>query len=561
METKMKGTILLVDDEPANLGILCEYLEVAGEYKVLMATSGESALRQAARAKPDMILLDVKLPGMDGFEICRRLKENETTQDIPIVFLSAVTETEEKVTALELGAMDYITKPFRLAEVLARVEKHLTIHKLQKSLEERNAQLEREIAARKQAEETLRRRNRDLILLNQAGQALNSTLELDAVLTVILRAVRDLLGVLNSSIWLLEPETSAASSESEAILICRHMASSQSASIRGWRVPVSQGIVGWTVRNRRGIIVPDTRDDPHHYKDIDQHTEREIRSILAVPLWEQRTVTGVLEVVDTMPQKFMPSDLQAIESLAAAASVAIQNARLYAQTQQDAQTKADLLQEVNHRVSNNLTAIVGLLHAERRYAPATAGESRAAIETMLARLAQRVTGLARVHRMLSQSQWAPVRLSDLADQIIEDALSSLPPQQHINVHFDPSPVEVSPRQAGNLALIITELATNTVKHAMGGRATGRIAVSSLYEDEEMRRRGDEGARGQVGTILFEYRDDGPGYPETVLGLEEHDVGLYLIQRLAQSLQGTVTLANDGGAVTRLRFETEDRDRT
>jgi PAS domain S-box-containing protein len=138
----MTNQILIVDDEPNNLDVLRNCLREAG-FKVLVAQNGEKALKRVNHIKPDLILLDVMMPGMDGFETCRRLKENEVTKDTPIIFITAKTESVDKVEGLELGAVDYITKPFQAVEVVARVNKHLTIHNLQKQLEAKNAQLQK----------------------------------------------------------------------------------------------------------------------------------------------------------------------------------------------------------------------------------------------------------------------------------------------------------------------------------------------------------------------------------------------------------------------------------
>ncbi|MDM8529701.1 PAS domain S-box protein [Anaerolineales bacterium HSG25] len=155
MKHENKGTILVIDDEPANLGVLFAQLEQA-HFKMLIAEDGAGALKRVERLKPDIILLDVRLPDIDGFELCRHLKSKEGLAGVPIIFLSAQMNTADKLKGLELSAVDYITKPFEAAEVVARVEKHLTIRNLQKQLEEKNAQLQQEIAERKQAEESLR---------------------------------------------------------------------------------------------------------------------------------------------------------------------------------------------------------------------------------------------------------------------------------------------------------------------------------------------------------------------------------------------------------------------
>ena len=147
--------ILLVDDTPENLKVLRQTLEAEG-YSILVATSGEAALKVASRARPDIVLLDVVMPGMDGFETCRRFKQDVVTQDIPLIFITARAETEAVVEGFRAGGVDYIVKPFQAEEVLIRVQTHLKIdrlaHELARKNEElsrTNRQLQEEIAQRK----------------------------------------------------------------------------------------------------------------------------------------------------------------------------------------------------------------------------------------------------------------------------------------------------------------------------------------------------------------------------------------------------------------------------
>jgi len=141
MKQDNKSTILIVDDNPNNLGVLSDYLQKA-DFKVLIAESGKSAIRRLEYLKPDIILLDVVMSaGISGFETCRKLKNNLQVRDIPVIFMSALSDTLDKVKGFELGAVDYITKPFQQEEVLARIHTQLTISQLQKDLRTKNKQL------------------------------------------------------------------------------------------------------------------------------------------------------------------------------------------------------------------------------------------------------------------------------------------------------------------------------------------------------------------------------------------------------------------------------------
>jgi len=133
MTKGLTGFILIVDDNPTNLDVISESLSNKG-YKVAIATSGERALQQVERKPPDLILLDIMMPGIDGFETCRRLKANPRTCHIPIIFMTALTDTDNKVQALNLGAVDYVTKPFQEQEVIARLKTHLELHYLTQNL-------------------------------------------------------------------------------------------------------------------------------------------------------------------------------------------------------------------------------------------------------------------------------------------------------------------------------------------------------------------------------------------------------------------------------------------
>ena len=128
--------ILLVDDNPNNLKLLSEAIQGC-DWKALMAIDGESAIEQTVYARPDLILLDVMMPGIDGFEVCRRLKNDPITENIPVIFMTALSNSTDKVTGLEIGAVDYITKPFQQEEVIARLKLHLKISHLTRTLEER----------------------------------------------------------------------------------------------------------------------------------------------------------------------------------------------------------------------------------------------------------------------------------------------------------------------------------------------------------------------------------------------------------------------------------------
>ena len=138
---QLSGTVLVVDDTPGNLRVLVESLSNRG-LKVLVATDGKSAIERATYGQPDLILLDVIMPGIDGFETCRIFKEKPETRDIPVIFMTALSDTSQKVKAFEVGAVDYVTKPFEEEELIARVDAHLTIRQLQADLLRRNHQLE-----------------------------------------------------------------------------------------------------------------------------------------------------------------------------------------------------------------------------------------------------------------------------------------------------------------------------------------------------------------------------------------------------------------------------------
>jgi PAS domain S-box-containing protein len=294
-----------------------------------------------------------------------------------------------------------------------------------------------------------------------------------------------------------------------------------------------------------GDIIPAVRKgQPYVLHDITARTNRNpleealhragLHAYFGVPLIAGDDLIGVLSIA-FHTNDIAPETIEIAQEVADSLAIAIHQAKLHEQTQQNAQVKTELLCEVNHRVSNNLTALVGILNVEARYARR---EKKDDVLAVVTRLTGRVKGLATAHRMLSQSRWKPVPLSELAVKVLEAALNARPPDQYIHLNVTPTALEVSSRQADKLALIFNELATNTIKYGLAERQESVIKV-------HIARDGD--------WIAVTYRDDGPGYTPEVLTGTSHNVGLYLVQQLTRSLRGDFHVYNDNGAVTQLHF--------
>ncbi len=288
------------------------------------------------------------------------------------------------------------------------------------------------------------------------------------------------------------------------------------------------------LQQQHPVIIPNTNKDPRWQPA--PHAEH-IYSWLGVPLIVQNQVIGILNLDKSEINYYTSSHAELALAFANQAAVAIENARLYQQAQQDAETKAMLLREVNHRVGNNLTAIAGMLSLERRHLQEV---DKNAYQAIMADLTNRVMGLSTVHNMLSDSGWQPLQLEDIARQVIQTTLHSLLPDQHVSVEINAIPIQVTADLAHNFALLINELATNSVKYAILEQENAQITVNLLLDR---------------GIVQFEFIDNGPGYPSDILNFERHNVGLDLIQRITRRmLQGEVSLHNNNGAVTIIRFK-------
>ncbi len=195
----LKANILIVDDAPEHLRLLTQMLTSRG-YQVRQAINGKLALQGAQIFKPDLILLDINMPEMNGYEVCQALKYLEITREIPVIFLSAYSETIDKVKAFQVGGVDYITKPFQIEEVLARVENQLTLHHMQKQLCEQNTRLQLEILERQRAEEQIR-------FLLTTTKLINESIDFHDALEITLRQVGQTIGWDLGEAWIPKHET------------------------------------------------------------------------------------------------------------------------------------------------------------------------------------------------------------------------------------------------------------------------------------------------------------------------------------------------------------------
>ncbi|MBN1811170.1 MAG: PAS domain S-box protein [Anaerolineae bacterium] len=303
--------ILLIEDKPSDAQLVQEMLTNVEGFSFSLEQAGQlsTGLEQLAEGGIDVVLLDLMLPDSQGLDTFTTA--HSQASHVPIIVLSSLNDEKLAAQAVRKGAQDYLVKGQVDGNLLARAIRYAV----------ERARIE---ASRKQSEEALRRRTRELELLNRAGRTLSSTLNLDQVLVTVLEEVRHLLGVVATSVWLTDPETDE--------LFCRQATGPQNEIVRGWRLASGEGLAGWVARSGKSLIVPDIKADERHSKQVDQETGLTLRSVLSVPLRIKQEVIGVLQVVDTEIGRFGTTDVELLEPLAAEAAIAIENARLYAET-------------------------------------------------------------------------------------------------------------------------------------------------------------------------------------------------------------------------------------
>ena len=305
-----QSVIFLVDDTPTNLEVLLDVLDDSG-FQVLVAEDGESAIEKIEYAQPDLILLDVLMPGIDGFETCRRLKANESTKNIPIIFMTALSETIDKVTGLNLGAVDYITKPLQHEEVLARIKIHLRIQQLTNQLRDKNlcleqltSELELRVAARTnelfqsnqllqqeikeklEAEAKLLQRTRLAELNADIGAALSRNQNLSKILQECAEAVVINLDAAFVRIWTLKEADNMLELQTSAG-ICTNLNDFYS------RIPVGKYNIGWIAEHRQPHLTNNAINDPM-IKDQAWAKQEKIVAFAGYPLIVDEQLFGVI---------------------------------------------------------------------------------------------------------------------------------------------------------------------------------------------------------------------------------------------------------------------------
>jgi hypothetical protein len=413
-----------------------------------------------------------------------------------------------------------------------------------------NEQLEREIGARQRAEWTLRQTTERLRIQHKIDTAILAARSAEEIARAALTRLRDTIPYLYASI----SEIDGPRQRGRDIIV---LSGGEGGEVPGtpWHPLSAAG--GFIELQRQGHV--------HLVRDIaalaspstlEQRLKATgVRAYISVPMLIHGELTGTLNMASETPDFFRPTHVEILREIAASLAVALQQARLLDQAQQDAETKRLLLREVNHRVKNNLDAIIGLLYVEQRHA---LPEARAAFQPIVDNLTQRIMGLARVHSMLSATAWQPLLLSELTEQLIYTAVQNSAHDARILVDVQPSPVRVSPAHAHHLALVISELTINTLKYAVVGREVVRIAARVTVRenpDHPVEMTGSHDFDSASGMITLTYRDDGPGYPGEILGAARYSAGLDIVQKVVRkNLMGELVLHNEGGAVAEIRFK-------
>jgi PAS domain S-box-containing protein len=414
--------VLLVDDNPINLQILYKTLKGSG-YRLLVAKNGETALQIAQRARPSLVLLDVMMPGLDGFEVCQRLKADAATADAAVIFLSALGDSQAKVRGFAVGGVDYIAKPFQSDEVVARVRTHIKIHRLERELARRNSELEEE------NQQILNAIDEGIIGLDGDGRIT----QINPAASVITGwPAGDVIGEKLYGLGLLESELGAARGEEETL------------PYRAYRLGQNARSDQELVRRRDGALLP-----------------------VAMTCSARREGGAVLVLRDI-------SDWLESEEMLRRTREEMESQRQHMAHMERLSTSGELAAGIAHEVNQPLTAVVNYARVGKRLLEQPEID-RARLAELLDKLdTQAVRASEVIHRLRSYVKKPLVGRTRVdIDQLMQEVIALAEVDSRISdvaIHFEPAgglpPVQVD-------AVQIQQVALNLIRNAMEAMASSQ----------------------------------------------------------------------------------------
>lgn len=362
--------ILIVDDTPDNLRLLAKMLEAQG-YVVRKSLNGRMALQSAHRDPPDLILLDINMPDMNGYEVCQELKKSAVTQQIPIIFISALDQINNKLQAFESGGQDYITKPFQELEVLARVRSQLLIQEQQRQLRQQNQRLEQEIQVREAAEAEIRHLNADLERRVKARTLeLQQALTFEATLKRISDQVRDCLDSHEILQRAVEELTTSLTLE------CCHAVfyGSDFPATRIYFQAIAPHVAASTINPFNGDDMPEVYEQLHYQRvyfsfcQLPSLSQQHEASILVCPIFDDQVekmgILGELWLFKHNYSSFGEMEINLAQQVANQCAIALRQAKLYEAAQAQVtelqrlhQLKDDFLSTISHELRSPIASM------------------------------------------------------------------------------------------------------------------------------------------------------------------------------------------------------------
>ncbi len=304
---KTNQTILVVDDNLTNMRVLSSMLDKLG-YAVLVARDGIKAIETAQYSMPDMILLDVMMPGIDGFETCRRLKKIPSTRDIPIIFLTALASTENKVRGFQVGAVDYITKPLQHEEVTARVKTHMQLQMLSRNMQQQNDYLMKMMIQRK--------------ITSNISLKLSTILDINKLYSAIANLIQAQFDYAHVNVWQLSAqkdrlvlEASSGKKDSELLKTGVHLS-----------MHTGPTLVWEAYQKEQASRVNDWQAESY-FQPLKELSDS--KSEIAIPLRFEKQILGVLDVHSDQVNDFDDLERTTLQILTDQIAVALRNAKMY----------------------------------------------------------------------------------------------------------------------------------------------------------------------------------------------------------------------------------------